>query len=208
MNILGIWDGHDSGAALLQDGRLRFAVNEERLSRRKLEVCFPAQSIAACLAQTSVRPEQIQLVAASTSDPAKTLGRLWPGSKERYYAVRRRKAFPGPIAGLTRSLKYRVTEWAPGSASRALSTRALKGELARHGARACRSPAGRSSRGACRRGGVGVGVRVVRGRHHRRSGRRSVGHHLQVRRRPAGARTGRRRRAARLASSSSTSPTS
>jgi carbamoyltransferase len=132
VNILGIWDGHDSGAALLQDGRLRFAVNEERLSRRKLEVCFPAQSIAACLAQTNVRPEQIQLVAASTSDPAKTLGRLWPGSKERYYAVRRRKAFPGPIAGLTRSLKYRVTEWAPGSASRALSTRALKGELARH----------------------------------------------------------------------------
>lgn len=94
MNILGIWDGHDSGAALLQDGRLRFAVNEERLSRRKLEVCFPAQSIAACLAQTNVRAEQIQLVAASTSDPAKTLGRLWPGSKERYYAVRRRKAFP------------------------------------------------------------------------------------------------------------------
>ena len=37
MNVLGIWDGHDSGAALLQDGRLRFAVNEERLSRRKLE---------------------------------------------------------------------------------------------------------------------------------------------------------------------------
>ena len=36
MNILGIWDGHDSGAALLQDGQLRFAVNEERLSRRKL----------------------------------------------------------------------------------------------------------------------------------------------------------------------------
>src|SRR4029453_16482746 len=26
VNILGIWDGHDSGAALLQNGRLRFAV--------------------------------------------------------------------------------------------------------------------------------------------------------------------------------------
>ncbi len=38
------------------------------------------------------RPEQIDVVAASTSDPAKTLGRWWPGSKERYYAVRRRKA--------------------------------------------------------------------------------------------------------------------
>ena len=46
---------------------------------------------------------QIDVVAASTSDPAKTLGRWWPGSKERYYAVRRRKATPGPLAGLTRA---------------------------------------------------------------------------------------------------------
>ena len=35
----------------------------------------------------------------STSDPAKTLGRWWPGSKERYYAVRRRKARPGRAGG-------------------------------------------------------------------------------------------------------------
>lgn len=132
MQILGIWDGHDSGAALLQDGRLRFAVNEERLTRRKLEVCFPARSIAACLARSGVAPEHIQIVAASTSDPAKTLGRWWPGSKERYYAVRRRKAFPGATAGLTRNLKYRITEWAPGAASRALSTRALTRELGKH----------------------------------------------------------------------------
>ena len=81
MNILGIWDGHDSGAALLQDGQLRFAVNEERLTRRKLEVAFPARSIAACLAHAGLSPEQIDVVAASTSDPAKTLGRLWPGQQ-------------------------------------------------------------------------------------------------------------------------------
>jgi len=108
MNILGIWDGHDSGAALLQGGRLRFAVNEERLSRRKLEIAFPTRSIEASLAHTGLRPEEIDVVAATTSDPAKTLGRLWPGSKERYYAVRRRKAPPGPLAGLTRALKYRL----------------------------------------------------------------------------------------------------
>ena len=73
MNVLGIWDGHDSGAALLQEGRLRFAVNEERLSRRKLEVRFPTQSIDACLADAGLDPKQISIVAASTSDPAKTL---------------------------------------------------------------------------------------------------------------------------------------
>ena len=131
MNILGIWDGHDSGAALLQDGQLRCAINEERLSRRKLEVCFPARSIAACLALAKLPPEQVHLVAASTSDPAKTLGRWWPGSKERYYAVRRRKSLPGSSAGLTRALKYRITEWGPGPASRVLSGRALKAELTR-----------------------------------------------------------------------------
>jgi carbamoyltransferase len=131
VNILGIWDGHDSGAALLQDGRLRCAINEERLSRRKLEVCFPARSIAACLALGKLPPERVQLVAASTSDPAKTLGRWWPGSKERYYAVRRRKALPGSSAWLTRGLKYRITEWGPGPASRVLSRRALKAELTR-----------------------------------------------------------------------------
>ena len=132
MNILGIWDGHDSGAALLQEGRLRFAVNEERLSRRKLEVSFPTRSIEACLTYAGLRPEHVDVVAASTSDPAKTLGRLWPGSKERYYAVRRRKAAPGALAGLTRAVKYRMTEWAPGPASRVLSRLALRRQLARH----------------------------------------------------------------------------
>jgi carbamoyltransferase len=133
VNILGIWDGHDSGAALLQDGELRFAVNEERLSRRKLEVAFPARSIAASLAHAGLSPEQVDVVAATTSDPAKTLGRLWPGSKERYYAVRRRKAFPGLLSSLTRAVKYRMTEWSPGPLSRALSAAALRRQLARHG---------------------------------------------------------------------------
>ncbi|MGH9373813.1 MAG: carbamoyltransferase N-terminal domain-containing protein, partial [Vicinamibacterales bacterium] len=133
MNILGIWDGHDSGAALLQDGQLLFAVNEERLSRRKLEIAFPAQSIRACLVHASLQPEHVHVVAASTSDPAKTIGRFWAGSKEQYYNVRRRKTQPGPLAGLTRGLKYRITEWPPGPASRALSRVALKRQLSRHG---------------------------------------------------------------------------
>ncbi len=133
MNVLGIWDGHDSGAALLQDGRLRFAANEERFTRRKLEIRFPSRSIAACLEHAGLSPAQVDLVAASTSDPAKTLGRLWPGSRERYYAVRRRKARPGALSILTRAAKYRMTEWAPNPASRALSHVMLRRELTRHG---------------------------------------------------------------------------
>ena len=132
MNVLGVWDGHDSGAALLQDGRLRFAVNEERLTRRKLEIRFPSLSIESCLARAGVTPAEIDVVAVSTSDPAKTLSRWWPGSKERYYDVRRRRARPGPFAELTRALKYRVTEWPSGPVCRALSRMALRRLLARH----------------------------------------------------------------------------
>ena len=133
MNILGVWDGHDAGAALLQGGRLTFAVNEERLTRRKLEVHFPARSIAATLAHAGLSPSQIDMVAVSTTDPAKTLGRWWPASKERYYAVRRRKASPSLLSVATRGVKYRMTEWSPGPVSKALSSLALRRALARHG---------------------------------------------------------------------------
>jgi len=57
VNVLGIWDGHDSGAALIQDGQLRFAINEERLTRRKLEICFPSRSIDACLAYAGLEAD-------------------------------------------------------------------------------------------------------------------------------------------------------
>jgi carbamoyltransferase len=133
VNILGVWDGHDAGAALLQSGRLRFAINEERLSRRKLEVRFPERSIAAALQFAGLSPGDVDVVAVSTTDPAKTLGRWWPSSKERYYAVRRRKQAPGALAGLTRAAKYRITEWRPTAVSASLSRIALRREFARCG---------------------------------------------------------------------------
>jgi carbamoyltransferase len=133
VNILGLWDGHDAGAALLQDGQLRFAVNEERLSRHKLDVHFPSRSIEACLSFANLPAGAIDVVAVSTFDPAKTLGRLWPASKERYYAVRRRKAPPGALSGLTRAAKYRITEWGPCAVSRRLSRFALTRDLKRYG---------------------------------------------------------------------------
>jgi carbamoyltransferase len=133
VNVLGIWDGHDSGAALLQDGRIRFAINEERLTRRKLEVRFPSHSIDACLDHTGLGPEAIDVVAVSTFDPAKMVARWWPGSKERYYAIRRRHTPPGPLSSLTRRAKYALTEWKPRRMFEALSRTALRRSLARHG---------------------------------------------------------------------------
>jgi carbamoyltransferase len=108
------------------DGRLVAAVNEERLTRRKLEVVFPARSIDACLELGSLRPSAIDAVASCTSDVAKALGRLFPSTKEAYYEVRRRKAAPGWSADICSALKYRVTEWKPNAASRFANRWALR----------------------------------------------------------------------------------
>ena len=133
VNILGIWDGHDAGAALLVDGRLVAAANEERFTRRKLEVRFPAASISACMISASVKPSGIDAVAVSTSDPAKALGRLAPWTKEQYYTVRRRKADPGPLSVLTHRAKYLLTTLGPNRASTAISLQSIRGELRRVG---------------------------------------------------------------------------
>lgn len=49
--ILGLCDGHDAGAALVDgQGQLVFAVSEERLSRVKRQQGFPELALRACLA--------------------------------------------------------------------------------------------------------------------------------------------------------------
>lgn len=126
MNTLGIWDGHDSGAALLVNGRLVAAVNEERFSRRKLEVRFPVASIGACLELAQLEPRAVDVVAMCTSDIAKTLARLLPSTKEMYYQVRRRKAPPGARSAFSRRCKYFITELRPNRLSRAVSRMCLR----------------------------------------------------------------------------------
>jgi carbamoyltransferase len=133
MRILGVWDGHDSGAALLVEGRLVAAINEERLSRRKLEIRFPERSIHACLTIAGLTPTDVEVIAVSTTDVAKTLARWFPSTKEAYYAVRRRKTRPGLAAGLKRHSKYWITEWGPNRVSQSLSEIMLQRELHRLG---------------------------------------------------------------------------
>lgn len=113
MIVLGLWDGHDSGAAVFRSGRLLAAVNEERLTRRKLEVRFPSAAIEECLALAKIAPEEVTLVAASTRDVAKTISRWFPAGKERYYAVRRRQVQRSLRNDLVRDIKYWLTELPP-----------------------------------------------------------------------------------------------
>jgi carbamoyltransferase len=106
--VVGVWDGHDAGAALVVDGRVELALNEERLSGRKLEVGFPTRAVAAM--RQAAQGRRIAW-AGTTSDPAKTLTRLLPSTKESYYRLRRRLAPPGPFHGFTVRAKYSLTQW-------------------------------------------------------------------------------------------------
>lgn len=121
MKILGIWDGHDSGAALITGDRILFAINEERLSRRKLEIVFPVRAIQACLDYTGTSAAEIADIAISTSDFAKTLGRVMPSLKEEYYLLRRRKKAPKGSSFFKKKMKYTLTEYPPFPVTRMIS---------------------------------------------------------------------------------------
>ena len=62
MRVLGISDNHNAGAALVVDGELRFALNEERIIRRKNALAFPTNAIAEVLRLGGLRPSEIDLV--------------------------------------------------------------------------------------------------------------------------------------------------
>jgi carbamoyltransferase len=54
---------HDSAAALLSDGEIVAAVQEERFSREKYDPRFPTRAIEYCLAEGGIRPEELDYVA-------------------------------------------------------------------------------------------------------------------------------------------------
>ena len=54
---------HDSAAAILKDGHIVAAVEEERFSRKKFDDGFPNMAIDWCLQEAGIRPEQIDSVA-------------------------------------------------------------------------------------------------------------------------------------------------
>ena len=138
MNILGNWDGHDAGAALLMDGRLEIAANEERFTRRKLEYVFPLRSIEACLEIGGMTPADVHEVAGCTLEVSKALGRLMPGSRERFYLSRRRKRRPGWSTALLQSAQYRARETGPTWWSRWMNRRGFEHDVASVGLQAAR----------------------------------------------------------------------
>ncbi len=64
VQVLGLSFGfHDSAAALIRDGEIIAAVQQERFSRRKNDARFPTDAISFCLDQAGIDAEQLDLVA-------------------------------------------------------------------------------------------------------------------------------------------------
>jgi len=63
MNILGISAYyHDSAAALVCDGRIQAAAQEERFTRKKHDADFPVQAVNYCLDAVHISPEDLDFV--------------------------------------------------------------------------------------------------------------------------------------------------
>jgi carbamoyltransferase len=54
---------HDSAAALIRDGHIVAAAQEERFTRKKHDAGFPSRAIAYCLAEAGLVPDQLDYVA-------------------------------------------------------------------------------------------------------------------------------------------------
>ena len=61
--ILGITDGHNSGASLLRNGKIEYAISEERISRNKNEAGYPKLAVEQILKLSNLKVEEIHTVA-------------------------------------------------------------------------------------------------------------------------------------------------
>ncbi len=68
MNIIGINSFHpDSSACLIQDGKLMFAIEEERLNRKKHYFGFPVESIKACLEFANLNINEVDYICINSN---------------------------------------------------------------------------------------------------------------------------------------------
>ncbi len=103
MKILGV-SAHrpDSAAAVVVDGRIVAAAQEERFSRRKNEDRFPRAAIAACLEQAGLGAGDLDAVAFA--DPERAAAPPWPGDLppprlvDRLHALAAAAFLPSPFA--------------------------------------------------------------------------------------------------------------
>ncbi len=79
MIVLGLADNHDSGAAVVIDGRLVSAVNQERVDRVKLSGAFPWGAMDSALAVAGVKEREVDRIVVGSGFTPSTALRALPG---------------------------------------------------------------------------------------------------------------------------------
>ena len=70
MRILGISFGHAAAAVLVEDGKVLFAVEDEKLSRIKGNITFPTRTVNYILEKYWLSPDDIDVVAVGCQNIA------------------------------------------------------------------------------------------------------------------------------------------
>ncbi|MCK5506524.1 MAG: hypothetical protein KAJ10_15280, partial [Thermodesulfovibrionia bacterium] len=65
MKILGVHEGHNASASLLEDGEIRAAISEERINRIKYWEGVPEKAVIRVLQITDTKPEDVDMVVFS-----------------------------------------------------------------------------------------------------------------------------------------------
>ena len=99
MIILGInaYNG-DSSACIVVDGKLVFAIEEERIRRTKHWAGFPSESVKACLIAAGVAIHDVNHIGISRDPSAHALSKIW-------YTLRTQPKLSTIISRLTNASK-------------------------------------------------------------------------------------------------------
>src|SRR5260221_2182292 len=104
MNILGINAYHgNASAAVVCDGRLVAAVEEERFNRVKYAAGFPAQAIRYCLKEAGLKLEEIDHVAGAPKPDARLGAKIFYAPRHPVFLPGRGQV-PGQIHGVNQGL--------------------------------------------------------------------------------------------------------
>lgn len=71
LKILGIHDGHNASACLIEDGQIKYCIQEERLTNTKNYSGFPFKSIKKILALANIDAEELDFIAMASLHTAK-----------------------------------------------------------------------------------------------------------------------------------------
>src|SRR3989344_1888520 len=90
MKVLGIHDGHNASACLIEDGEIKFAIQEERLVYEKNRSGFPKHSIEFLMKYLKLEPKDIDVIAFASYHVSPLFGTVLGRQHKRLVRIRRK----------------------------------------------------------------------------------------------------------------------